>query len=70
MGLVEWEWLETLSTIDPDAVTFRDYVEVGNELAKQLRDQVLIHFTIVLECILEPDYHRTTNSKNLFNAGL
>lgn len=38
MGLVELEWLETLSTIDPEAVNYRDYVEVGNELAKQLKD--------------------------------
>jgi hypothetical protein len=40
MGLVEWEWLETLSTIDPEAVTYRDYVEVGNELAAELKKQV------------------------------
>jgi len=40
MGLVEIEWLETLSTLDPDALTFRDYVEVGNELAVELREEV------------------------------
>lgn len=40
MGLVEWEWLETLSTIDPEAVTYRDYVEVGNELSNKLRSEV------------------------------
>jgi len=40
MGLVELEWLATLSTIDADAVTFKDYVEVGKELAQNLRQQV------------------------------
>lgn len=40
MGLVEWEWMETLSTIDPDAVTYRDYVDVGTELAAKLRKEV------------------------------
>jgi len=39
IGLVEWEWLETLSTIDPEAVTYKDYVDVGTELAKQLREK-------------------------------
>jgi hypothetical protein len=44
MGLVEWEWLETLSTIDPEAVTYKDYVDVGTELAKMLREeQVRLH---------------------------
>jgi hypothetical protein len=48
MGLVEWEWMETLSTIDPDAVTFRDFIEVGNELAKELRNEVCLMSHIVL----------------------
>lgn len=32
--------METLSTIDPEAVTYRDYVTVGNELGEQLKKEV------------------------------
>ncbi|CAL8106599.1 unnamed protein product [Orchesella dallaii] len=39
MGLVELEWLETLATIDPESVIYKDYVEVGNELAKKLKNE-------------------------------
>lgn len=38
IGLVEEEWLETLSTVDPDDVTFLDIVEEGRKLAKSLKD--------------------------------
>ena len=37
IGLVEKEWLDTLSTINPEEVTYTDYVESGNALAKELR---------------------------------
>ncbi|XP_043234841.1 snake venom 5'-nucleotidase-like isoform X2 [Amphibalanus amphitrite] len=39
MGLVEYEWLETLSTINPDEVQYIDYVEMGNKLAAKLRSE-------------------------------
>ncbi|OXA43429.1 Trifunctional nucleotide phosphoesterase protein YfkN [Folsomia candida] len=39
MGLVEWEWMETLSTIDPEAVTYTDYVDAGNDLSAKLRKE-------------------------------
>ncbi|KAK3086654.1 hypothetical protein FSP39_021442 [Pinctada imbricata] len=39
MGLVEEEWIETLATLDPEDVTFQDYVVKGTEIAKQLRDE-------------------------------
>lgn len=39
IGLVEREWLDTLSTIDASEVTYSDFVEVGNRLAAQLRDE-------------------------------
>lgn len=39
LGLVEMEWLETLATIDPDEVTYVDFVTEGRKLAKQLKDQ-------------------------------
>jgi len=37
IGLVEKEWLDTLSTINPEEVTYTDYVESGQALAKELR---------------------------------
>ncbi|KAF2359498.1 Calcineurin-like phosphoesterase domain ApaH type, partial [Trinorchestia longiramus] len=39
VGLVEQEWLDTLATINIEQVTFTDYVEAGNKLAAQLRQQ-------------------------------
>lgn len=36
MGLVEKEWLDTLPTIDPNEVTYIDYVEAGNRYADEL----------------------------------
>ncbi|XP_053966887.1 mannosylglucosyl-3-phosphoglycerate phosphatase isoform X2 [Anastrepha ludens] len=39
IGLVEREWLETLPTIDPNEVTYIDYVEAGNKLVAQLRNE-------------------------------
>lgn len=39
IGLVEREWLETLPTIDPTEVTYIDYVEAGNRLARELRNE-------------------------------
>jgi len=37
IGLVEKEWLDTLSTINPSEVTYTDYVESGQAIAKELR---------------------------------
>ena len=48
IGLVEREWLDTLSTINPEEVTYTDYVESGQALAKELRGkgcQVIIALT-------------------------
>lgn len=39
VGLVEAEWLETLSNVDPENVTYTDYVDKGRELAQQLKEQ-------------------------------
>ena len=41
MGLVEEEWIDTLSTIDPEDIIFEDFVEVGNKLAAELREEVI-----------------------------
>jgi 5'-nucleotidase len=36
MGLVEREWLDTLPNIDPNEVTFVDFIKAGNQLADDL----------------------------------
>lgn len=40
VGLVEQEWLDTLATINPEEVTFLDFVEAGQKLAAQLKQEV------------------------------
>lgn len=42
IGLVEKEWLDTLPTINPEQITFIDYVEAGEKLASQLKKEVNI----------------------------
>ena len=42
IGIVEEEWIATLSTIDPDDITFLHFVEESKALAQELRDQVQI----------------------------
>ncbi|XP_041377025.1 mannosylglucosyl-3-phosphoglycerate phosphatase-like [Gigantopelta aegis] len=39
VGLVEEEWIETLATLDPDDVTYIDFVDEGKRLANILRNQ-------------------------------
>lgn len=39
IGLVEKEWLDTIPTIDPQEVTFIDFVKAGNQLAEELRNE-------------------------------
>ena len=40
MGLVEQEWIDTLATVDPEDIIFLDFVETGNKLAAELREEV------------------------------
>lgn len=40
LGLVEKEWLDTIATINPDEVTFFDFVEAGQKLGGQLKQEV------------------------------
>ena len=40
IGLVEEEWIATLATIDPEDLTFLDFVEEGTKLAKELKENV------------------------------
>lgn len=39
IGLVEQEWLDTLATINPEEVTFIDFVQAGAKLASQLKQE-------------------------------
>ncbi|CAK1543627.1 unnamed protein product [Leptosia nina] len=39
IGLVEQEWLETLATINPEEVTFIDFLQAGAKLASQLKEE-------------------------------
>lgn len=36
LGLVEEEWLTTLATLDPEDIEYRDFVETGRQLAREL----------------------------------
>ncbi|XP_029639791.1 5'-nucleotidase isoform X1 [Octopus sinensis] len=38
IGLVEKEWIATLGTLDPEDVTFQDFVAVGSKIGKELKD--------------------------------
>uniref|UniRef100_T1P8W7 Nucleotidase n=2 Tax=Musca domestica TaxID=7370 RepID=T1P8W7_MUSDO len=58
IGLVEKEWLETLPTIDPKEVTYIDYVQAGNKLAEELRNEGC-------ELIIALTHMRTPNDVNL-----
>ncbi|XP_073811610.1 snake venom 5'-nucleotidase isoform X2 [Musca autumnalis] len=58
IGLVEKEWLETLPTIDPKEVTYIDYVQAGNKLAEELRNEGC-------ELIIALTHMRTPNDINL-----
>ncbi|KAK6633160.1 hypothetical protein RUM43_012904 [Polyplax serrata] len=39
IGLVEKEWLDTLATVNPEQITFIDYIEAGEKLALQLKKE-------------------------------
>ena len=39
-GLVEKEWLDALPTINPNEVTFLDFVDAGRKLTAQLKQEV------------------------------
>ncbi|KAL5466915.1 hypothetical protein EMCRGX_G031077, partial [Ephydatia muelleri] len=39
MGLVEWEWLDTLANLGQEDVVFTDFVDVALELVKELKQQ-------------------------------
>ncbi|GAB6023701.1 hypothetical protein CHUAL_008461 [Chamberlinius hualienensis] len=55
LGLVEYEWLATLATIDPDEVTYLDFVQEGRKLARQLKDQQGVDYVIALTHMRSPN---------------
>lgn len=42
MGLVEEEWMETLATLDPEDITYVDFVSKGKQLCKDLKQKVAL----------------------------
>ncbi|KAL5021091.1 hypothetical protein ScPMuIL_000246 [Solemya velum] len=48
IGLVEEEWIDTLATVDPEDVTFTDYVEEGRKLALDLKNKASLGVDIVI----------------------
>jgi len=48
IGLVEEEWIATLTTVDPDDVRFLDFVEVGQRLAQELKSLVICFKQVLL----------------------
>lgn len=40
LGLVEKEWLDTLATVNPEETTFLDFIEAGQKLSAQLKQEV------------------------------
>ena len=41
MGLVENEWFETIATMKQDDIIYESYVEIGNKIANELRDDLV-----------------------------
>lgn len=58
IGLVEREWLVTLACIHEDAVDYVDYVEMGNKLAKKLREEEGVDLVIALTHMRVPNDRR------------
>ena len=54
-GLIEEEWLVTLSTVDRRDITYYDFVEVGKKLARDLRREVckMIRWDFVLPSLIK-----------------
>ncbi|XP_065570879.1 mannosylglucosyl-3-phosphoglycerate phosphatase-like isoform X2 [Artemia franciscana] len=55
IGLVEHEWLDTLSTINPDQVIFSDYIQIAKELSTQLKTTQGCDFVIALTHMRTPN---------------
>ncbi|XP_035221004.1 trifunctional nucleotide phosphoesterase protein YfkN-like isoform X2 [Stegodyphus dumicola] len=55
IGLVEEEWLATLSTIEADEVTYIDFVTEGRKLAIQLKEKENVDYVIALTHMRTPN---------------
>lgn len=48
---MEQEWLDTLATINPEEVTFLDFVEAGKKLGAQLKQEVNTMYKLQFFCV-------------------
>jgi len=55
IGLVEEDWLATLSTIDNEDVIYNDFVSEGRKLAKYLKDKEKVDYVIALTHMRSPN---------------
>ncbi|OAF69336.1 hypothetical protein A3Q56_02862 [Intoshia linei] len=62
IGLVEYEWITTLSTIDVDDITYIDYTLKGNELCTLLKGQLQCDLVIALTHMRWPNDTRLARS--------
>ena len=62
IGLVEKEWLDTLSTINPEEVTYTDYVDAGTMLARELKKNKNCEIVIALTHMRTPNDVRLAES--------
>ena len=69
IGLIEYEWLETLSTVPVKQVRWEDYVTVGRELAVQLRERDQVDLVIALTHMRIPNDERLAASVRPRPAG-
>ena len=52
---MEKEWLDTLAAINPNEVTYTDYVEIGDILATKLRNEEKCDIVIALTHMRNPN---------------
>lgn len=45
IGLVEFEWITTLSNIDSDDILYESYIDAGKRLAQELKEKHVTKFT-------------------------
>lgn len=62
IGLIEEEWLSTLSTLDSSDVIYQDFVERGRELARWLKSQLKVDYVIALTHFRTPNDIRLADS--------
>ncbi|XP_012556958.2 5'-nucleotidase [Hydra vulgaris] len=55
IGLVEEEWLVTLSTVDPEDVEFIDFIDCAKSLVKELKEEENCTFIIALTHMRVPN---------------